>query len=143
MPWKCVLPLKWVPQVPRIWEHGPKTDRSRPRSVPVNASVDGSGLLPAGRQTESYSAKSGYNKGTIRSNIRHLVVSKDVRRHRLISTDYITTLRCHCSGLDSQLPRGRLFWPTWQEHAQVSYLSYEDRLVTSEWPFEHRSTMLI
>ena len=20
MPWKCVLPLKWMPQVPRIWE---------------------------------------------------------------------------------------------------------------------------
>jgi hypothetical protein len=20
VPWKCVLPLKWVPQVPRIWE---------------------------------------------------------------------------------------------------------------------------
>ncbi len=33
----------------------------------------------------SNSAKSGYNKGTIRSDIRYLVVSKDVRRHRLIS----------------------------------------------------------
>jgi hypothetical protein len=31
------------------------------------------------------SAKSGYNKGTIRSDIGYLVVSKDVRRHRLIS----------------------------------------------------------
>ena len=20
VPWKCVLPLKWVPQAPRIWE---------------------------------------------------------------------------------------------------------------------------
>jgi hypothetical protein len=36
--------------------------------------------------------KSGYNKGTIRSDIRYLVVSKDVRRHRLISINYIKTL---------------------------------------------------
>jgi hypothetical protein len=53
VPWKCVLPMKWVPQVPgspatglRRWgggashlgtgAHGHKTDRSRPRSVPVN-----------------------------------------------------------------------------------------------------------
>src|ERR1700745_706831 len=40
-------------------------------------------------------AKSGYNKGTISANIRYLVVSKDVRRHRLISSDYIKTLYCH------------------------------------------------
>src|SRR6266446_3771411 len=39
-------------------------------------------------------ARSGYNKGTIRGDLRYLVVSKDVRRHRLISIDYITTLRC-------------------------------------------------
>jgi hypothetical protein len=53
-------------------------------------------------QTGSYSemgpekfsnpAKSGYNKGTIRSDIRYRGVSKDVRRHRLISIDYIKTL---------------------------------------------------
>ncbi len=67
----------------------------RPISTEKRASVDGSGRLPDGRQTESYSAKSGYNKGTIRSDIRYLVVSKDVRRHRLISIVYITTLRCH------------------------------------------------
>src|SRR5258708_115645 len=36
--------------------------------------------------------KSGYNKGTIRSDVWYLVVSTDVRRHRLISSDYITTL---------------------------------------------------
>lgn len=36
--------------------------------------------------------QSGYDKGTIRSD---LVVSKDVRRHRLMSIDYIRTLRCH------------------------------------------------
>jgi hypothetical protein len=39
--------------------------------------------------------ESGYNKGTIRADIRYLVVSKDVRRHRLISSDYIKTLPCH------------------------------------------------
>src|ERR1700676_1069806 len=38
-------------------------------------------------------AQSGYNKGTIRSDIRYLVVSKDVRRHRLISIDYIKLSR--------------------------------------------------
>jgi hypothetical protein len=43
-----------------------------------------------GSEKFSNSAKSGYNKGTIRSDIRSLVVSKDVRRHRLISIDYIT-----------------------------------------------------
>jgi hypothetical protein len=36
--------------------------------------------------------RSGYNKGTIRSDIRYLVVSKDVHQHRLISISYITTL---------------------------------------------------
>jgi hypothetical protein len=40
-------------------------------------------------------SKSGDNKGTITANMRYLVVSKDVRRHRLISSDYITTLPCH------------------------------------------------
>jgi hypothetical protein len=37
-------------------------------------------------------ARSGYNKGTIRGDLRYLAVSKDVRRHRLISIDYIITL---------------------------------------------------
>ena len=46
-------------------------------------------------------AESGYNKGTIRSDIRYLVLSKDVRRHRLISSDYIKTLYCHCNILAS------------------------------------------
>src|ERR1700675_2424097 len=45
-----------------------------------------------GSEKFSNSAKSGYNKGTLRSDIRYLVVSKDVRRHRLISIYYITTL---------------------------------------------------
>ncbi len=39
-----------------------------------------------------FDRKSGYNKGTIRAALRYLVVSKDVRRHRLISIDYIKTL---------------------------------------------------
>jgi hypothetical protein len=43
-----------------------------------------------GSEKFSNSAKSGYNKGTIRSDTWYLVVSKDVRRHRLISIDYIT-----------------------------------------------------
>src|SRR5258708_17833917 len=48
----------------------------------------------------SKSAKSGYNKGTIRSDIWYLVVSKDVPRHRLISI-------CHGRGreCDSRRPR--------------------------------------
>ena len=51
--------------------------------------------------------KSGDNKGTIRADMRYLVVSKDVRQHRLISSDYITTLRCHGRGrgLESRRPR--------------------------------------
>jgi hypothetical protein len=66
----------------------------RKMSPHKRASVDWCGHLPGGRQTGSYSemgsekfgnsAKSGYNKGTIRSDIWYLVVSKDVRRHRLI-----------------------------------------------------------
>ena len=50
------------------------------------------------------SAKSGYNKGTLRSDILYLVVSKDVRRHRLISISYISQWRCHRHGLDSTFP---------------------------------------
>jgi predicted nucleic acid-binding protein len=51
--------------------------------------------------------RSGYNKGTIRSDIWYLVVSKDVRRHRLISIDYITALPCHGRGrgFESRRPR--------------------------------------
>jgi hypothetical protein len=66
------------------------------------ASVEWSGHVPGGRRADSYSgmrsekfsnsAKSGYNKGTIRTDIRYLEVSKDVRRHRLISINYIKTL---------------------------------------------------
>jgi hypothetical protein len=108
VPCKWVLPLKWVPQAPRIWERdGRPRIQNRPKQTTIGpgrrASVDGSGRLPTGRQTESYSAKSGYNKGTIRSDIRYLAVSKDVRRHRLISSDYITTLPCHAEVASSSL----------------------------------------
>src|ERR1700726_3179663 len=60
-----------------------------------------------GPEKFSNSAKSGYNKGTIRSDIRYLVVSKDVRRHRLISSDYITTLPCHGRGREFESRRPR------------------------------------
>jgi len=60
-----------------------------------------------GSEKFSNAAKSGYNKGTIRSDIRYLVVSKDVRRHRLISIDYITTLRCHGRGREFESRRPR------------------------------------
>ncbi len=49
-------------------------------------------------------AGSRYNKGTIRGDLRYLVASKDVRRHRLISISYISHGRCHCSGLDLTFP---------------------------------------
>src|SRR5207249_366826 len=51
--------------------------------------------------------QSGYNKGTIRSDIRSLVVSMSARRHRLISIDYITTLRCHGRGCGFEPRRSR------------------------------------
>jgi len=38
---------------------------------------------------------SGDVKGTIRSDVRCLPVSTDVRRHRLISISYISLLPCH------------------------------------------------
>ncbi len=51
--------------------------------------------------------KSGYNKGTIRSDIRYLVVSKDVRRHRLISINYIKTVCFHGRGREFESRRPR------------------------------------
>jgi hypothetical protein len=88
-------------------DRGFKTDRSTTISPGKRASVDGSGRLPTGRQTESYSAKSGYNKGTIRSDIPYLVVSKDVRRHRSISISYISHVRCHGRGREFESRRPR------------------------------------
>jgi len=52
-------------------------------------------------------SKSGDNKGTIRSGKWHLVVSRDVRQHRLISTDYITSLPCHGRGREFESRRPR------------------------------------
>ena len=40
-----------------------------------------------GSEKFSNSAKSGCNKGTIRSDMRYLVVSKDVRRHRSVTAE--------------------------------------------------------
>ncbi len=51
--------------------------------------------------------KSGYNKGTIRADLRYLVVSIEVRRHRLISSDYIKTLYCHGRGREFESRRPR------------------------------------
>src|SRR6266568_4558810 len=51
--------------------------------------------------------QSGYNKGTIRSDIWYLVVSKDVRRHRLISISYISQWRCHGRGREFESRRPR------------------------------------
>jgi hypothetical protein len=39
--------------------------------------------------------KSGDVKGTIRSDLRYLIASRDVRRHRLISIRYTSWLPCH------------------------------------------------
>src|SRR5207249_4309008 len=64
---------------------------------------------PAPLKLKCNSAKSGYNKGTIRSDIRYHVVSKDVRRHRLISISYITTLPCHGRGREFESRRPRHF----------------------------------
>src|SRR5229473_831472 len=63
-----------------------------------------------GSEKFSNTAKSGYNKGTIRSDIWYLVVSKDVRRHRLISIDYITALPCHGRGREFESRRPRHFF---------------------------------
>src|SRR6267143_1180977 len=47
---------------------------------------------PAPFRLKRNSAKSRYDKGTIRGEIWYLEVSKDVRRHRLISIDYLPSL---------------------------------------------------
>jgi hypothetical protein len=52
-------------------------------------------------------SKSGDNKGTIRSDMWYLVPSKDVRRHRLISSDTIKTLEGHGRGREFESRRPR------------------------------------
>jgi hypothetical protein len=85
-------------------------------SLPPNAHMGNHGrFLVDRRQPGSYSemgsekfsnsVKSGYNKGTISADIRYLVVSKDVRRHRLISMNYISTPLCHGRGREFESRR--------------------------------------
>jgi hypothetical protein len=59
--------------------------RRRDPLAPINLLV----LIEFGR------FDSGDVKGTIRSDMRLLFVSNDVRRHRLISISYISLLPCH------------------------------------------------
>ena len=47
------------------------------------------------------------NLGTLRIDARHLLVSRDVRRHRLISMSYITALHCHGRGREFECRRPR------------------------------------
>ena len=51
--------------------------------------------------------KSGDNKGTIRGDTWYIVVSTDVRQHRLISISYMSLLPCHGRGrgFESRRPR--------------------------------------
>ena len=49
VPWKCILPLKWVPQVPRIRERE-TTDPKPTEADHERISVDQSDQLPACRQ---------------------------------------------------------------------------------------------
>jgi hypothetical protein len=72
------------------------------------------------------SAKSGYNKGTIRSDIWYLAVSKDVRRHRLISISYISHGRGHGRGREFESGRPR----------------HHSKEVKNRWRFPHRCKKL-
>ena len=47
--------------------------------------------------------KSGDVKGTISDDVRLLLVSNEVRRHRLISISYISQILCHGRGRESSL----------------------------------------
>src|SRR6266853_5068183 len=66
--------------------------------------------------------QSGYNKGTIRSDNWCLVVSKDVRRHRLISIGYISHGRRHGRGCEFESRRPR----------------HHSKEVKNRWRFPHR-----
>src|SRR6202049_5374495 len=79
-------------------------------AFPASRSRIGSAAILDILKSVTDSTQSGDNKGTIRSDIRSLVVSKDVRRHRLISIDYITTLRCHGRGREFESRRPRHFF---------------------------------
>src|SRR5438876_4853580 len=71
-------------------------------------------------------ARSGYNKGTIRVDPRYLVVSKDVRRHRLISISYITTLSCHGRGREFESRRPRHIFQDIYSLATAQFWCNED-----------------
>jgi hypothetical protein len=58
-------------------------------------------------ETFTDQAGSGYNKGTIRGDLRYLAVSKDVRRHRLISISYISHRRSNGRGREFESRRPR------------------------------------
>ena len=72
-------------------------------AAPLRGVVSLYGIL----STPTDGSASGYNKGTIRSDIRYLAVSKDVRRHRLISISYISHGRCHGKGREFESRRPR------------------------------------
>ena len=74
----------------------------------------GNGSLAKGQ------VESGYNKGTIRSDVRYRRVSKDVRRHRLISSDYIKSVTAEVASSSLVVP---------------AILSKE---VKDRWRFPHR-----
>ena len=77
-------------------------------------------MASLGSKEFSNPAKSGYNKGTIRRDFWYLVVSKNVRRHRLISIDYITALPCHGRGREFESRRPRHFFQALTESAPFS-----------------------
>src|SRR5207245_4237331 len=75
-------------------------------------------------------ARSRYNKGTIRNDLRYLVVSKDVRRHRLISISYITTLPCHGRGREFESRRPRHFLSEHDWRSRCRSAAFSPRIVS-------------
>jgi len=57
-PWKCVLPLNGCPGASHLGtgDHGPKTNRSRPRSVPVNDLLSSTWPIYGGKVKEDHTA---------------------------------------------------------------------------------------
>jgi hypothetical protein len=94
-----------------------------------------------GYEEHAPAIKSGDVKGTTRSDLRYFMVSRDVRRHRLISISYISLLPCHGRGrgFESRRPRhifkrlqtARLLhflFPTNQGHSNWDGQLAEDQL---------------
>src|ERR1700686_3705281 len=67
-------------------------------AFPASSSRIGPAVILDRSKSVTDSMKSGYNKGTIREDIRYLEVSKDVLRHRLI---------CHGRGREFESRRPR------------------------------------